>query len=128
VRIEQLVKLCRGDRQDRRACRLGRARTIDENVDAAEFADARIDQRVGDSGVGGRTGEPYCAATNAFHGFGHGRFVAPVDDDVRAKGAKEFGDGQPDAAGATDDDGTAAGELLGQIGSSWPNFMASMFQ
>ena len=80
------------------------------------------------AGSAGEPGNPTRAVPDALDGVGHGGLVAPVDDDVRAKGGKEFGDGKPDAAGATDDDGTAAGELLGQVGSSWPNFMASMFQ
>ena len=37
---------------------------------------------------------------------------------------QEFGDREPDAPGAADDDGTPSAQLA----SSWPNFIASMFQ
>lgn len=53
--------------------------------------------------------------------------VTAVDDDAKALGRKQFRDREPDAAGAADDDGTAAREL-GQLFSACSIFMASPCQ
>ena len=66
------------------------------------------------------------ATTDAVDGVGDGIGVTSIDDDSEALRGKQFGDREPDASGAADDD-RAAG-VLAQPSSSWPNFMASMFQ
>jgi hypothetical protein len=127
VRVKQVAKQSARHVEDRLGPQCAGARTVDQDVDAAEFADARIDQRVGDTRIGRRTGEPECGPADALDGLRYGGLVATVDDDVGAKGGKQFRDRQPDTAGAADDDGSAASEPRGQLGS-WPNVMASIFQ
>jgi hypothetical protein len=53
VRVEQIVELAGRDVEDRRAGRLGRTSAVDQGVDAAELAQTRGDQRVGDLRIGG---------------------------------------------------------------------------
>lgn len=64
------------------------------------------------------------ATADAVDGAGDGIGVTSIDDDAEPLACQELGDRKPDAPGAADDDGTAGAQLA----SSWPNFMASMFQ
>ena len=53
----------------------------------------------------------------------------PLTHDAGAQIGKQFGDREPDAAGAADDDGAAAGQrALVSLRPRLPNFMTSMFQ
>jgi hypothetical protein len=64
-----------------------------------------------------------------FDGAGDGLGITAVDHHPGAKGGEKFRHCEPDAAGATDDDGAAAGQCGGdQPSPSWPNCMRSMFQ
>ena len=122
MRVQQIAELGRGDVEDRRACGLGGACAVDEGTDPTELVDTPLDQRVGDGGVGWRTGVPDGATTDAVDRLRDRGGVTSVDDDPEALSDKLFGDRQADAARAADDDRSVV-----QL-SSCPNCMASMFQ
>ncbi|BBX90438.1 hypothetical protein MBOE_20870 [Mycolicibacterium boenickei] len=70
----------------------------------------------------GDTGNPLCGRLCRVG-------VAAVDHHTRTLGGKEFGNRQPDTAGAADHDRAAAGQRPGgQFPSSCANCMASRFQ
>ena len=62
------------------------------------------------------------ATADAVDCVGNGIGVASVDDHSKPLSGKQFGDGEPDASRTADD------HRSGQLGSFWPNCMASMFQ
>ncbi|MET4429160.1 hypothetical protein ABIA65_002453 [Mycolicibacterium sp. 624] len=89
-----------------------------------ELVHAPLDQRVGNHWIRGGARVTHGATSDAAHGAGDGIGVTSIDDDAEPLAGQEFGDGEPDAPGAADDDGTPSAQLA----SSWPNFIASMFQ
>ena len=62
------------------------------------------------------------ATTDAVDGVVDGIGVTSIDDDAKALSGKQIGDCQADTPRAADDYRSV------QASSSWPNFMASMFQ
>jgi hypothetical protein len=109
MRGDQVMELCAGNGKDRLACQPGATRTVHQDVDAAEFAYARVDQGSGDVSVGRRP--RMCdRAVDAICRLGGGLGVAPVDDDARALFGEEFGDCAADAPGSADDDGGTSGQ------------------
>ncbi len=83
---------------------------------------------MGSGGVGWRTRETRCTP-DAFDGAGDGIGITAVDHHPGTEDGEKFRHGEPDAAGATDDDGTAARQCASdQLWPSWPNCMTSMFQ
>jgi len=52
MRGDQVMELLAADNQERLACQPGATRTVHQDVDAAEFAYARVDQGLGDVSVG----------------------------------------------------------------------------
>ncbi len=106
--VDQVVELRAGDVEDRLAGQPCGARTVHQDVDAAEFAYAPVDQRVGDLRVSRRTW--MCdRAFDAVGRFGCRVSIAAVYHDARAFGGEQFGYGQPDAPGPADDDSAASG-------------------
>jgi hypothetical protein len=98
-----------GDPEDRLTREPSAARAVHQYVDAAEFAYAPIDQRVGDLRVRRRTG--LCDRTfDAFRGFGGDFGIAPIDHHARTLGGEQLSDRQADTARASDDDGAAPGQ------------------